>query len=116
MLRVISAILGFIVFFLVVVFLFENIGAFKTEVPIYYNIIFYKIEPLQVPVWVLLLIMLAAGILMTFFIELVGWFKTRSRLVSQKRSIKSLEKELQESRSARDFGSHSSTGTPSSDE
>lgn len=98
MLRVISAILGFCVFFIVAVFLFENISAFKTELTIYYNIIFYRIEPVQVPVWALLLLMFAGGIIMTFFIELIGWFKTRSRLANNKRNIKNLEKELQEHR------------------
>ena len=102
MFRVISAILFFIVFFLVSVFLIENVIPFTTEVSIHYNIYFYRLEPVNVPVWVLMLLMLAAGIAMTFFIELIGWFKTRSRIVRQNRNIKNLEKELQESRQGRD--------------
>jgi uncharacterized membrane protein YciS (DUF1049 family) len=83
---------------LILIFVFENVTSFTNTVDIRYNIYIYGFSTVKVPVWSLLFFMFGAGMVVTFFLELVGWFKLRTRIIKQKRSIKSLEKELSKHR------------------
>lgn len=95
MLRIVSAIIFLALFLLFVVFWMENYVAFTTPVEIRYNILFFKVEPIEIRVWALMIFTFAVGVILTFFLEMIGWFKNRSKMVSQNRKIKNMEKELQ---------------------
>ncbi len=67
MVRAISGVIFVLLFIVLLVFWMQNYTAFTTPVEIKFNIIFYKIPPLQLQVWALMLVMLAVGVLLTFF-------------------------------------------------
>lgn len=94
MVRAISGVIFVLLFIILLVFWMQNYTAFTTPVEIKFNIIFYKIAPLQLQVWALMLIMLAVGVLLTFFVQLTAWVNTRSKLLQANRKMRKMEKEL----------------------
>jgi len=98
MLRVLSAILFFIVLALSFVFLQQNYSSFDQAVEIQYNILVYKIEPIKIPVYALMVLSWISGVLITFCIELVAWFRVRAKISQQTKTIKRMERELQDLR------------------
>jgi len=98
MFRVISAILFFIILVLSFVFLQQNYEAFDQAISIHYNIILFKVAPVVVPVYVLMVLSWMAGVLLVFFLELIAWFRMRSKMAEQSKTIKRMEKELQDLR------------------
>lgn len=94
MVRAISGVIFVLLFIVLLVFWMQNYTAFTTPVEIKFNIIFYKIPPLQLQVWALMLVMLAVGVLLTFFVQLTAWVNTRSKLLQANRKMRKMEKEL----------------------
>jgi len=98
MLRVISAVLFLLALVLFLVFWQQNYQGFDYEISIGYNILVFKLDPVSMPVWVLMILSFGCGIIITFLLELIGWFRTRSRLIQQTRTIRRMERELQDLR------------------
>lgn len=94
MVRAISGVIFVLLFIVLLVFWMQNYSAFTTPVEIKFNIIFYRVEPLHLQVWALMLIMMAVGVLLTFFVQLAAWVNTRSKLIQANRKIRKMEKEL----------------------
>lgn len=94
MVRAISGVIFVLLFIILLVFWMQNYGAFTMPVEIKFNIIFYRIEPLNLQVWALMLVMLAVGVLLTFFVQLTAWVNTRSKLIQANRKLRKMEKEL----------------------
>jgi len=98
MLRVISAVLFLLALVLFLVFWQQNYQGFDYEISIGYNILVFKLAPVSMPVWVLMILSFACGIIITFLLELIGWFRTRSRIIQQTSTIRRMERELQDLR------------------
>lgn len=99
MIRVVSALMFFLVLMLSFVFLMQNYQAFDMAITINYRFLFLRLDqPLEVPVYVLMVLSWISGVLLTFFIELAAWIRLRSKMSSQSKTIKKMERELQDLR------------------
>ncbi len=98
MLRVIVGIVFFIALVLFLIFWQQNYKGFIEPITIQYDIFFFKLGPVQLPSYVLLILSFIAGIVLAFLLELMGWFRMRSKLANQSKTIKRMEKELQQLR------------------
>ncbi len=98
MLRILSAILFFLALILFLIFWMENYEGFGQVIKIRYEAGITILEPVEIPVWVLMILSFIAGILITFLLELTAWFKTRSKISEQNKTIRRMEKELQDLR------------------
>ena len=63
MLRVISAVIFLLALTLFLVFWQQNYQGFDYAISIRYNIIAFELKPVSIPVWVLMILSLMAGIL-----------------------------------------------------
>ena len=98
MLRILSAVLFLFALVLFLAFWMENYRGFGQEITIRYDFIITILKPIAVPVWVLMILSFIAGILITFLLELTAWFKTRAIISRQTKTIKRMERELQDLR------------------
>lgn len=98
MLRVIAGIVFFIALVLFLIFWQQNYKGFIEPITIQYDIFFLKLGPVDLPFYVLLILSFIAGVVLTFLLELLGWLKMRSKLAAQSKTIKRMEKELQQLR------------------
>jgi len=98
MLRAIAGVLFFVALVLFLIFWQQNYKGFIEPITIQYDIFFARMDPVQLPFYVLLILSFIAGVVLTFLLELMGWLKMRSRLAGQSKTIKRMERELQQLR------------------
>ena len=83
---------------LLLVFVFENMEALSLSVPLHYDLVFAKLGPLQIPLYVLLFLAIFCGAISVLIVDIMVLFRQRRTMKKKNKQIKDLETELEKFR------------------
>lgn len=83
---------------LLLIFVFENMGALSIKVPFQYDLAFAVLGPLEIPLYALLFLAIFCGAFSVVIVDIIVLFRQRRTMKKKDKQIKDLETELEKFR------------------
>jgi len=83
---------------LLLIFIFENMGALSLQVPLQYDLAFAVLGPLEIPLYALLFLAIFCGAISVVIVDIMVLFRQRRTMKKKDKQIKDLETELEKFR------------------
>ncbi|MEA2109110.1 MAG: LapA family protein [Pseudomonadota bacterium] len=83
---------------LLLIFVFENMGALSLPVSLRYDLAFVVLGPLEIPLYALLFLAIFCGVISVAIVDIMVLFRQRRRMKKKDKQIKDLETELEKFR------------------
>ena len=83
---------------LLLIFVFENMGALSLPVSLRYDLAFVVLGPLEIPLYALLFLAIFCGAISVAIVDIMVLFRQRRTMKKKDKQIKDLEKELEKFR------------------